>query len=52
VSAGANTKLSYAVQQNVLQYIDVFYKNHRLDFYLRYKKPNQYEAEAAKSYIA
>ena len=37
-----------AAQQDVLQYISMFYNSHRLHSYLGYKSPNQYEAEAAK----
>jgi transposase InsO family protein len=39
----------YEAQQDILQYIAVFYNNQRLHSYLDYKSPNQYEAEAAKS---
>ncbi|SCZ86495.1 exported hypothetical protein [Nitrosomonas mobilis] len=39
----------HAAQQNILQYIAMFYNNQRLHSYLDYKSPNQYEAEAAKS---
>jgi len=39
----------YAAQQDILQYIAVFYNSQRLHSYLDYKNPNQYEAEAAKS---
>ena len=39
----------YAAQQDILQYIAVFYNNQRLHSYLDYKSPNQYEAEAGKS---
>jgi len=35
----------YAAQQDVLQYISMFYNSHRLHSYLGYKSPNQYEAE-------
>jgi hypothetical protein len=38
----------YAAQQDVLQYIAVFYNNYRLYSYLRYKSLNQYEAEIAE----
>jgi len=39
----------YAAQQDILQYIVVFYNSYRLHSYLGYKSPNQYEAEAAKT---
>jgi transposase InsO family protein len=39
----------YEAQQDILQYIAVFYNNQRLHSYLDYKSPNQYEAEAAKT---
>lgn len=35
----------YEAQQDVLQYISVFYNNHRLHSYLGYKSPSQYESE-------
>jgi len=35
----------HAAQQDVLQYISMFYNSHRLHSYLDYKSPNQYEAE-------
>ena len=38
----------YGAQQDVLQYIAVFYNNQRLHSYLDYKSPNRYETEAAK----
>ncbi|SDY68175.1 Transposase InsO and inactivated derivatives [Nitrosomonas halophila] len=38
----------YAAQQDVLQYISMFYNSHRLHSYLGYKSPNQYEAEIEK----
>jgi transposase InsO family protein len=38
----------YEAQQDVLQYIAVFYNSQRMHSYLDYKSPNQYEAEAAK----
>ncbi len=31
----------YAAQQDVLQYISMFYNSHRLHSYLGYKSPNQ-----------
>lgn len=39
----------YEAQQDVLQYISMFYNSHRLHSYLKYKSPNQYEAETKKS---
>lgn len=38
----------HAAQQDVLNYITMFYNSHRLHSYLDYKSPNQYEAEMAK----
>lgn len=38
----------YAAQQDILQYITVFYNSYRLHSYLGYKSPNKYEAEAEK----
>ncbi|SFF15861.1 Integrase core domain-containing protein [Nitrosomonas sp. Nm166] len=43
-----NYQTRYAAQQDVLQYIAMFYNSHRLHSYLGYKIPSQYEAEAAK----
>ena len=37
----------YEAQQDVLNYITLFYNQHRLHSYLGYKSPNQYEAEMA-----
>ena len=39
----------YAAQQDILQYIAVFYNNYRLHSYLGYRSPNQYEAEVEKT---
>ncbi len=41
-----NYQTRYEAQQDVLQYISMFYNSHRLHSYLGYKNPNQYEAEA------
>ena len=35
----------FSAQQDVLQYISMFYNTHRLHSYLEYKSPNQYEVE-------
>ncbi|MCE7914450.1 MAG: IS3 family transposase, partial [Nitrosomonas sp. PRO4] len=35
----------FSAQQDVLQYISMFYNSHRLHSYLGYKSPNQYEVE-------
>lgn len=35
----------HEAQQDVLNYITMFYNSHRLHSYLGYKSPNQYEAE-------
>ncbi|MCP3861608.1 MAG: IS3 family transposase [Aestuariibacter sp.] len=37
----------HAAQQDVLQYITMFYNSQRMHSYLDYKSPNQYEAEMA-----
>jgi transposase InsO family protein len=38
----------HTAQQDVLQYISMFYNSHRLHSYLGYKSPNQYEVETEK----
>lgn len=38
----------HEAHQDVLNYITMFYNNHRLHSYLGYRSPNQYEAEMAK----
>ncbi|SDZ16182.1 IS3 family transposase, partial [Nitrosomonas sp. Nm58] len=38
----------HAAQQDVLQYISMFYNSHRLHSYLEYKSLNQYEVETEK----
>lgn len=43
-----NYQTRYEAQQDVLQYITMFYNSHRLHSYLEYKSPNQYEAVMAK----
>jgi transposase InsO family protein len=40
-----NYQTRYEAQQDVLQYITMFYNSYRLHSYLGYKSPNQYEAE-------
>ena len=35
----------HEAHQDVLNYITIFYNNHRLHSYLGYRSPNQYEAE-------
>lgn len=37
-----------SAQQDVLQYISIFYNSHRPHSYLGYKSQNQYEAEMEK----
>ena len=44
-----NYQTRYEAQQDILQYISMFYNSYRLHSYLGYKSPNQYEAEAAKT---
>lgn len=44
-----NYQTRYEAQQDILQYISMFYNSHRLHSYLGYKSPNQYEAEAAEA---
>ena len=43
-----NYQTRYEAQQDILQYISMFYNSFRLHSYLGYKSPNQYEIEAAK----
>lgn len=43
-----NYQTRYEAQQDILQYITMFYNSERLHSYLGYKSPNQYEAETAK----
>lgn len=43
-----NYQTRHAAQQDVLQYISMFYNSHRLHSYLEYKSPNQYEVETEK----
>ncbi|WP_371113311.1 IS3 family transposase, partial [Nitrosomonas sp. Nm33] len=43
-----NYQTRYAAQQDVLQYISMFYNSHRLHSYLGYRSPNQYEIETEK----
>ena len=38
----------HAAQQDILQYITMFYNSQRLHSYLDYRSPSQYEAEMAK----
>jgi hypothetical protein len=40
-----NYQTRYEAQQDILNYIAMFYNPHRLHSYLGYKSPNQYEAE-------
>mgnify|MGYP005752769831 CR=1 FL=1 len=40
-----NYQTRYEAQQDVLQYMTMFYNSYRLHSYLGYKSPNQYEAE-------
>lgn len=42
-------KTRYEAQQDILQYIAVFYNSQRLHSYLDYKSPNQYDAEVKKT---
>lgn len=35
----------FEAQQDILQYISMFYNSHRLHSYLGYKSPNQFERE-------
>ncbi|WP_458727033.1 IS3 family transposase [Alteromonas macleodii] len=37
----------HAAQQDILQYITIFYNSQRMHSYLGYKSPNQYEADMA-----
>lgn len=38
----------HEAQQDILQYITMFYNSHRMHSYLDYRSPNQYEANMAK----
>jgi putative transposase len=40
-----NYQTRYEAQQDILNYIAMFYNPHRLHSYLGYKSPSQYEAE-------
>ena len=40
-----NYQTRYEAQQDILNYISMFYNSYRLHSYLGYKSPNQYEAE-------
>ena len=42
-----NYQTRYEAQQDILQYITMFYNSQRLHSYLGYKSPNQYEADMA-----
>jgi len=37
----------HEAQQDILQYITMFYNSQRMHSYLDYKSPNQYEADMA-----
>lgn len=43
-----NYQSRYEAQQDILQYIVMFYNSERLHSYLGYKSPNQYESEMIK----
>jgi putative transposase len=43
-----NYQTRYEAQQDILNYIAMFYNPHRLHSYLGYKSPNQYEAEMSQ----
>ena len=43
-----NYQTRYEAQQDILNYISMFYNSHRLHSYLGYKSPNQYEQEMVK----
>ncbi|SDZ14849.1 IS3 family transposase, partial [Nitrosomonas sp. Nm33] len=38
----------YEAQQDILNYISMFYNSHRLHSYLDYRSPIQFEAERAE----
>ena len=40
-----NYQTRYEAQQDILEYISMFYNSHRLHSYLDYQSPNQYEKE-------
>jgi transposase InsO family protein len=43
-----NYQTRYEAQQDILNYISMFYNSHRLHSYIGYKSPNQYEQEMVK----
>ena len=43
-----NYQTRYEAQQDILQYITMFYNSHRLHSYLGYMSPNQYEQQMAE----
>lgn len=43
-----NYQTRYEAQQDILNYISMFYNSHRLHSYLGYQSPNQYEQEMVK----
>jgi len=42
-----NYQTRHEAQQNILEYISMFYNSQRLHSYLDYQSPNQYENEIA-----
>lgn len=43
-----NYQTRYEAQQNILEYISMFYNAKRLHSYLNYKSPSQFEQEVIK----
>jgi putative transposase len=43
-----NYQTRFEAQQNILNYISMFYNSRRLHSYLGYQSPNQYEQNMAK----
>ena len=43
-----NYQTRYEAQQDILDYISMFYNSQRLHSYLGYKSPNQYEKDNAE----
>ncbi len=41
-------EMKFEAQQDILNYMTMFYNSHRLHSYLGYKSPNDYESEMIK----
>ncbi len=47
-----NYQTRFEAQQDILNYITMFYNSHRLNSYPGYKSPNDYESEMMKFVVA